>query len=158
MRILFVCKENKNYDFNYFCQSFCCLSVFDARSQEYHDRCVCIPLLVNKAQHIRVLRQNAGSCVSSIICMRRVTFVNVRWREEIKLHLILKIFFKSSIRFLRSSDRAFLSVPHSRLKAKGDRAFFLLLPPLYGISWLWTSTLNLLLPFLNRGWKCISTL
>ncbi len=41
---------------------------------------MCIPLLVNKAQRIRVLCQNTASCVSSITCMRRATPVNARRR------------------------------------------------------------------------------
>uniref|UniRef100_A0A671SLD0 Electron transfer flavoprotein-ubiquinone oxidoreductase n=1 Tax=Sinocyclocheilus anshuiensis TaxID=1608454 RepID=A0A671SLD0_9TELE len=40
-------------------------------SREYHDTCVHLFLLVKKAQRIRVLRQNAGSCFSSTTRMHR---------------------------------------------------------------------------------------
>ncbi len=49
---------------------------FNTHSQEYHDACVCIPLLGNKVQRIWVLRQNAGSCVSSTTHMCCGTVVN----------------------------------------------------------------------------------
>ncbi len=44
--------------------------------REYYNACMCIPLIENKAQHIQVLRQNAGSCLSCITRMRRGTLVN----------------------------------------------------------------------------------
>ncbi len=36
----------------------------------YHKTFVCIPLIVNKVQHMHIFRQNAGSCISSITHMR----------------------------------------------------------------------------------------
>ncbi len=41
---------------------------------------MCLLLLVNKAQRIRVLRQNAGSCVSSTIPMYHDTLINLQLR------------------------------------------------------------------------------
>ncbi len=54
----------------------------------------------------------------------------------------------SSSRSLRSFDRAFLAVPRSRLKTKGDRAFSIA-APVFGINCHWTSTLHLLLQLLK---------
>ncbi len=54
-----------------FNDSFSSVSVFDVCSRQYHDACVCIPLLANKVQRIRVLSQNAGSCVTTITRIHR---------------------------------------------------------------------------------------
>ncbi len=68
-------------------------------SREYHDACACIPLLVNKTQRIRVLCQNASSCVSSITRMRCGTLENAWWRltqkrteEKFVFFCTLKVF------------------------------------------------------------------
>ncbi len=93
-RILFVHKETKMTTlFNYFLSS---VSVFDVHSQECHDACVCIPLSENKAQRIRILRQNADSCVSSTKRMCRDTLVNAQQRlgrEELLNKVIIFVFF-----------------------------------------------------------------
>ncbi len=57
-------------------------SVFDARLRQHRNAFMCIPLLVNKAEHIRVLRQNASSCVSSTACMCHGTLVHDAWEER----------------------------------------------------------------------------
>ncbi len=47
----FLCaKKTKTFDNNFFSS----VSEFDTHSRLYHDVCVCIPLLTNKAQHIWV--------------------------------------------------------------------------------------------------------
>ncbi len=60
----------------------------------------------------------------------------------------------SSTRHLRSTNRALLSVPRSRLKTKGDRAFSVNAPRLWNQLPL-DCRLAPSITFLNRDWKCI---
>ncbi len=70
------------------------VSEFDTHSREYHNTCVCIALLVNKAQRIWVLRQNAGSCVISITCMCCVTLTSAcRILTQKRRNCWIKFFF-----------------------------------------------------------------
>ncbi len=55
----FVHKENKNN--NFIQQLFSSVLVFDACSQQYHNVCMCIPLLVNKPQ-----RMHRGTLVNGV--------------------------------------------------------------------------------------------
>ncbi len=57
-------KENKN-NFN---NLFYFVSAFDACYRQYHDACMCIPLLVNKVQWSWVLRQQHHTHVSWYTC------------------------------------------------------------------------------------------
>ncbi len=79
LREYFVRKENKNDLIQQFLLYNFYLSVFDVHSRQYHKTFVCIPVIVNKVQHMHILRQNAGSCISSIT-HKRGTVVKARWK------------------------------------------------------------------------------
>ncbi len=72
-----MCKDNKNYDFNKF---FSSVSVFDVRSEQYHDACKCIPLFANKLQH----------CVSWYSCKHAV---KIDTEEKKSLNKVIFVFF-----------------------------------------------------------------
>ncbi len=78
LRKYFLCAKKKIMTL--FCNFFSSLLVFDALSWQYHNACICIPLFFKKAQHIRVVRQKDGSCVSSTTHMGHGTLVKARRR------------------------------------------------------------------------------
>ncbi len=69
-------------------------------SRVYHDACVAIPLLVNKPQRIRVLRQNAGSCVTSTTCIHCENVSKTDTEEKKLLNKV--IFFFAHKKYSRS--------------------------------------------------------
>ncbi len=78
----FVCKENKNNDFNYFC------STKVSRQMRVHSSaCKQGEAHPWSTSERRLLHHR-------LIWMHRVTLVNACWREEIMLHLILKIYLR----------------------------------------------------------------
>ncbi len=68
---------------------FCSLSVFDARSWEYHNTCVHLPLLASKAQHIQVL----PAPVSAAPHIHCGIVVEVRQRKTRKISWWIKSLF-----------------------------------------------------------------
>ncbi len=97
---------------------FSSVSVFHAHSWECHDARVCIPLIENKAQCIRILHQNADSCVSSTKHMCRDTLVNAQQRlrrEELLNKVIIFVCFvhkKYSRSFMKLRQKHWRHMDH----------------------------------------------
>ncbi len=83
----FVHKDNVNNDF---IQLFLLFHVSLWRTVTYHEACMFIPVLAIKLQRIQVLRQNAGSCVSSTTRMHKHSN---RGKKELLHKVVIFVFF-----------------------------------------------------------------
>ncbi len=80
---------------------------FSLPSREYHNACMCIPLLINKPQHIRVLRHRLVWFSSSTMCMRGTL---AHWIECYCYYHLQYVFFRFSFPTLLTNSLPSLSL------------------------------------------------